>query len=156
MYSFMFYVVAISLQVSGALQLLLSFVSTNRDDIIRNFIGKGIVSRDNNTKTIGYDKNAYKQEFKTAYLNKFSFAYIFLGYLLGVWGTVEKESKLMATLFIVLITFLILAVSNILIALFVKKSKKVNKEITNEDLERLHIEPDMENISNEEIENMFK
>lgn len=55
-----------------------------------------------------------------------------------------------------MITFLILAVSNILIALFVKKSKKVNKEITNEDLERLHIEPDMENTSNEEIENMFK
>lgn len=155
MYSFMFYVVAISLQVSGALQLLLSFASTKRDNVIRNFIGKGIISRDSNTKIIDYDKKAYKQVFKSAYLNKFSFIYIFWGYLLGVWGTIEKESKSKATIFIILTTILILTISNLLITLYVKKSKKVNREITNEDLERLQIQPDIENISNEEIEKLF-
>lgn len=155
MYSFIFYVVAISLQVSGALQLLLSFVSTKRDNVIRNFIGKGIISRDNNTKIIDYDKKAYKQVFKSAYLNKFSFIYIFLGYLLGIWGTIEKESKSKATIFIILTTIVILTISNLLITLYVKKSKKVNREITNEDLERLQIQPDIENISNEEIEKLF-
>ena len=155
MYSFMFYVVAISLQVSGALQLLLSFVSTKRDNVIRNFIGKGIISRDSNTKIIDYDKKAYKQVFKSAYLNKFSFIYIFWGYLLGIWGTIEKESKSKATIFIILTTILILTISNLLITLYVKKSKKVNREITNEDLERLQIQPDIENISNEEIEKLF-
>ena len=101
MYSFIIYIIAISLQISGAVQLSLSFVSTKRDNVIRNFIGKGIISRDNNTKTVYYDKKAYKQVFKSAYLNKFSFIYIFLGYLLGIWGTIEKNqnTKLLSLLF---------------------------------------------------------
>ncbi len=155
MYSFIIYIIAISLQISGAVQLSLSFVSTKRDNVIRNFIGKSIISRDNNTKTVYYDKKAYKQVFKSAYLNKFSFIYIFLGYLLGIWGTIEKESKHKAAIFIILTTILILTITNLLISLYVKNSKEVNREITNEDLERLHIRPDIENISNEEINKLF-
>ena len=79
---FIIYIFAISFQVSGTLQLLISFVSTKRDDIIRRFIGKGLLFRDNNTKKIEYDKSAYKYEYKTAYLNKCSFIYIFIGYLI--------------------------------------------------------------------------
>lgn len=155
MLAFILYIIAISLQVSGALQLLLSFVSTKRDNVIRHFAGKGLISRDNNTKKIEYDKTAFREEYKTAYLNKFSFFYIAAGYLLGVYGNLEKNSKTLAFVLIILVTTLILLISNTLISLYVKTSKKTNTEITNEDLERLHINPDAENISDDEIDRMI-
>lgn len=152
---FIIYIFAISFQVSGALQLLISFVSTKRDDIIRRFIGKGLLFRDNNTKKIEYDKSAYKYEYKTAYLNKCSFIYIFIGYLIGVWGIVDNTQRLWAFIFIIILTTLILFITNFVISLYLNKSKNINREITNNDLERLHLEPDIENISNKEILNML-
>lgn len=70
-------------------------------------------------------------------------------------GNNWKESKHKAAIFIILTTILILTITNLLISLYVKNSKEVNREITNEDLERLHIRPDIENISNEEINKLF-
>lgn len=153
---FICYVIAISLQVSGALQLLISSLSTKRDRVIQRFAGKGFITRDNNTKEIFYDGDAYRDVYKTAYLTKFSFGFIFVGYLIGIWGEVEPCARIIASVAIALVTVLILIVLNKMINIYVKKSKKTNAKITNVDLERLHIEPDFGNISNEEIDSLFE
>lgn len=154
MLAFILYIIAISLQVSGALQLILSFVSTKRDNVIRHFAGKGLISRDNNTKKIEYDKTAFQEEYKAAYLNQFSFFCIAAGYLLGVYGNLGNNSKTLAFVLIILVTAFFLLISRKSVSLYVRISKKVNTEITNEDLERLHIEPDAEPISVVEIDGM--
>lgn len=54
---FVIYVISISFQLAGALQLIF-IISTKRDKVIESFAGKGIISKDNNTKEITYNKKA--------------------------------------------------------------------------------------------------
>ena len=80
------YIGAISLQVTGALLLLLFSVSTKRVDVIRKFGDGGIITYDEETKELNYKEEAFKEAYRTSYLNKISFFYIGVGYLLGVFG----------------------------------------------------------------------
>lgn len=146
------YIFAISFQVAGALQLLVFFVSTNRDDVIKRFAGKGFISRDGNTKKVSYDKASFLAEFKTAWLSKIAFGLIAIGYLLGIWGSVEDDKKFLAFFLIVAITAIVLFLSHFLVHIYITKSKKINAEITNDELERLKIEPAIESISDSEIQ----
>lgn len=150
---FIIYVFAISFQVSGALLLLFYGISTKRDSIIRRFAGKGIITQEN--EKIDYNNEAYKQEFKNAYMNKLSFFYIATGYLLGVWGKVDEKCRLYAFLAIILLIIIIISLSNIIISKIIKRSKKVNKQIEIEDLKRLGIDPDIGVTTSEEIGKLF-
>ena len=76
------YIFSISLQIAGALLLLIYSISTKRESVIRRFVGKGLLARQG--ERLDYDEKAYKEEFCRAYLNKFSFGFIAFGYLLGV------------------------------------------------------------------------
>ncbi len=155
MFSFWCYVIAISFQVAGAVQLLVSFVSTKRDNIIKHFAGKGFISRDGNTKKVLYDKASFLAEFKTAWLSKIAFVLIVIGYLIGIWGSVEDDKKLFAFILIMLITALLLFISHSAIDFYVRKSKQINAEITSDELDRLKIEPSIETISDTEIDDLI-
>ena len=145
------YILSVSLQVAGALLLMLNVLSTKREKVIRRFVGKGLLCRDNNTNAISYDQNALKAVFQEAYLSKFAFAYIIMGYLFGVFGTIASEYRNIIATAIVAATALLILLSYLVVYLILKFSKKVNREISNEELISLGIEPDIENISNEEI-----
>ena len=67
------YIGAISLQVTGALLLLLFSVSTKRVDVIRKFGDGGIITYDEETKELNYKEEAFKEAYRTSYLNKISF-----------------------------------------------------------------------------------
>lgn len=151
---FFIYSFAISFQISGALLLLFYVISTKRDNIIRRFSGKGIITQENE-KIINYNSEAYKQEFRNAYLSKLSFFYIATGYLLGVWGKVEDECRIHVFFCIIFLTITIILLSYFVISLITKKSKKVNKPIELEDLKRLGIESDIGAITSDAIDNLF-
>lgn len=151
MIRFYCYIFAISFQVAGALQLLVFFVSTKRDNVIKRFAGKTFISRDGNIKKISYDKASFLAEFKTAWLSKIAFGLIAIGYLIGIWGVIEDDKKISAFFLIIAITVIVLFLSHFIVHIYITKSKKINAEITNDELERLHIEPNIENISIEEI-----
>ena len=151
----MIYVISISLQVAGALLLMINALSTRRDKVIRRFLGKGLVSRDNNTNTIVYDKERLKETYKEAYLSKFAFMFIALGYFFGIFSNIEDDLKLILALIIIAMTVVIMILSYVTVNLVVKYKKSVNCEITNEELNELGIEPDIENTSNEEIAKWF-
>lgn len=87
------YIGAISLQVTGALLLLLFSVSTKRVDVIRKFGDGGIITYDEETKELNYKEEAFKEAYRTSYLNKISFFYIGVGYLLGVFGEIGNSNK---------------------------------------------------------------
>lgn len=151
---FVIYILAISLQVSGALLLVIFSASTKRDEIIKRFVGKKLMYREGDDGKLNYDEQAYKEEFKVALLNKLSFVYIALGYLLGVWGENGKTSKVLTTILVILSTIIIMFLSIIFIDLHLIKSKNIAREITNEDLKRLNIEPTVQFASENEIDDL--
>ncbi len=156
MLGYIVYIISISLQVAGALLLVAYGISTKRDDVIKKFSGNGIILRDNDTNEIFYNEKAFFQEYKMAYIGKLSFIYILSGYLLGVLGELKDTeiAKDIALIIIAVVSLLIMFASNKMVEILLSKSNKASK-ITNEDLERIGIEPDMQNIPSSEIEKMF-
>lgn len=151
----MVYILSISFQLAGALLLMVNVLSTKRDKVIRRFVGRGTLYRDNNTNEISYDKNALKDTFKDAYLSKLAFLYIAVGYFMGVFGSVNGYCKMITAITIIIATALLILLSHLAVYFILKFSKKVNRELSNEELTALGIEPDIENISNEEIGRFF-
>ena len=156
MLSYIIYIISISLQVAGALLLVAYAISTKREDVIRRFAGKGILYRDNETNKITYNEEAFFQEYKMAYIGKLSFIYILSGYLLGVWGELNKSDsfKDLALIFIAILSLIIMLISNECVEFYITKTNKAS-EITNNELQEIGIEPDIQNITSEEIEEMF-
>ena len=156
MLGYIVYIISISLQVAGALLLIAYSISTKRDDVIKKFSGKGFIHRDNNTNEISYNEKAFFQEYKMAYIGKLSFIYILSGYLLGVLGELKdtKASRDIALIIIAILSLVIMIISNKLVEVILSKSNKVSK-ITNEDLVRIGIEPDIQSASTSEVEKML-
>lgn len=152
-WSVFFYVFAISLQISGAVMLLWYSASTKRDDVIKRFMKRRFVSENKNTNSIEYDEKTYKEEFKVAYLNKISFGYIAVGYIINVWGDCSSFCKIFIVMVIVICSVLVMFLTYKGVLLWTHFSKKVNMKISNEDLERLGICPDFTTVSFDEIEN---
>ena len=150
-----FYIISISLQLAGALLLMIFVLSTKREKVIQRFAGNGIIARDNNTNEILYNEKAFKDSFKNAYLNKCSFAFIALGYFMGVFGAINYNKALVGIL-IVLCTGLIMGATYLIVNQIVSHSKVINKKITNEELSLAGVEPDIEDIPNDEIAKLFE
>ena len=83
------YIGAIALQVAGALLLLVFAVSTKRETIVRGFASNKLVLENGNTEEISYNKEAFKQYYRNAYLSKCAFFYIVAGYFFGVFANIE-------------------------------------------------------------------
>ena len=126
-------------------------LSTKRKKVIQRFAGNGIIARDNDTNEILYNEKAFKDSFKDAYLNKCSFAFIALGYFTGVFGAINYNKALVGVL-IVLVTALIMGATYLIVNQIISHSKVINKRITNEELELAGVEPDIEDISSDEID----
>lgn len=148
-----FYIISISLQIAGALLLLVYSTSAKRESIIRRFVGKGLLTRQGDK--VEYNQEAYKNEYVRAYLNKFSFGYIAGGYLLNVFGDTENACKWLVVICILLLTPLIMFFSLKGISFLVSYLKR-NDKITNEDLKAFDIKPDMEYMTSEESSQLWK
>ena len=61
---YVIYVISISLQVAGVLLLVCYATSAKRENVIRRFFGKGIITNDSKTNEIVYDEEAFFQEYK--------------------------------------------------------------------------------------------
>lgn len=156
MLSYISYIAAITLQLSGALLLILNAFSTKRSNLVKSFAKSKILHRDNNTNKILYNKSAFCEMCKNIYLNKCAFVYIFVGYVVGIFGEIGDRKKITALVCIVITSIIILVLSHFAVNVICKYSKKVNEEITNDELLDLGIEPDSENISIKEIEDGWK
>lgn len=148
-----FYIISVSLQISGALLLMLFSLSTNRKKVIDRFINKNIVSR--HGEKINYNKGELKSAFKNAYLSKFSFGFIALGYLVGVFGNIDNCSYLTVIIGIVALTLIFMGLAYLMTFLIVKYSHEVNKKMTNDELKKYNIEPTQEFATNEDIDKLF-
>ena len=149
------YVLSIAFQLSGALLLLLFSISVNRKNVIKRFYGNGIIKKDNNSNTLIYSKDAFKETFKITYISKISFGCIALGYILGVFAENNNQNKLEILLWIIICTISIMLISYYAAKFMVFYNKSATTSITSEELEECGISPDVESIPDDKIENLF-
>ena len=148
------YCISVALQLAGAL-ILLSSTSTKRDVIIASFANKSFISRNGDTKEISDISKEYKERFRQAYINRAAFLYLTLGYLSGIFAEKGTDDAKITLGIVIVVAATLMLLVKIMVEKVLLKQKKVVMAITNEDLERLGIEPDMESISKEDIENIF-
>ena len=117
------YIISISFQLSGAVLLLIKYSFVN--------IEKGIIEKEkkeNHTKEttllLGSTQPTDSEYTENVWLNRIAFALIAAGYLLGVWGEIRGEKR-------IVVFFLVIAVSTILTALSVFISKRLSATRTN-------------------------
>ena len=146
------YIFSISFQIAGAVLLIISALSIKREDVIKKFINKTIISLESNTGEVIYDKTEFKNTFKQAYLTGFSFSYICLGYLLGIFANIKDFNKWIILFLIIIITTILVIIAYYSTNSIIKKSSNINKEITIDELKELGLEVNIENISNDEID----
>lgn len=146
------YIISIALQVSGALLLMIFSISTKREKIIKKFINKDIVTEEGNS--ISYNKEELKETFRVAYLNRFSFGYIAFGYLISVFGE-TNNNKWLLILYITLSTIIFMSLAYLIVFLIMKKSSKVNKELTLVEMQKINVPSTMNFITNEDIDKLF-
>lgn len=151
--SIFLYVISIALQVSGALLLMIFSISTKREKIIKRFINKDIVTEQGSS--ISYNKEEFKETFRNAYLNIFSFGYIALGYLISVFGETNND-KWLLILYITLFAIFFMSLAYFIIFLIMKKSSKVNKELTLAELEKINVPSTINFMTNEDIDKLFE
>ncbi len=147
------YIISISLQVSGALLLMLSSLSTKRVNVIKKFISKNTITKEG--PKIFYDEDEFKETFRTSYLNIFSFGFIAFGYLIGVFGEIDCCNRWGIILGIILFTAIFMSLSYLIVNAIIKRSKKVNTELSVEELEKNNIEPNDDFATNEDIDKIF-
>lgn len=144
------YIISVSLQLSGAVLLMVFSLSTRRNQTLKRFASNSLIVR-NSKMEIEYSKEDFRKEFKTAYLSKFSFAYIALGYLLGIYGEPSCDDRLVITIAVIAITLVLMAITLLVTHILLNTLKKVSREITSDELEKSGIEPDLVYMSAEEF-----
>lgn len=148
------YILSISLQVSGALLLMKYSLSTHRKQVIKRFINKNIIIKDFDGK-INYDKDELKETFKISYLNKFSFAFIALGYLINIFGDIDNSYLPAIFIGIIIFTMLFMLLAYFIVFIIIKYSKKVNRNLTEEEMLEYKIYPNLSSTSKNDIDEMF-
>jgi hypothetical protein len=154
-YTTIVYILAISLQVAGALLLMVHAVSAKRSKVIRRFSGRGLIYKDGNTGELSYDKEAFKDSFKDVYLNKSAFAFIALGYALGVFGENKSDNRLIVLLCIIASTGILIIAAQLIVSLVVKNKKNAKFELTDEELVKAGKSADIGSISNEGLQEIL-
>ena len=144
------YAVAISFQISGALLLLFYNISTSRKHIVKGFAQKSIIIREENE--ISYNKEALKKCFKNAWINKIAFILIVLGYILGVFGEIGKVNKILVVVLILKITSIVIFISHLIVSFLIKILPSVNKELTDDEINEIGGEVDIETMSSKDVE----
>ena len=153
MISNVLYVFSISLQVAGALLLVLFSISTNRKDVIKRFIGKRFVVQSG--KEIDYNHEEFINEYRNSYLNKLAFIYISIGYLIGIFADTNEQYLYLIFIFIILLTGFIMLLSVGVITKYVKCKKTINSKITSEELLKYNLEPNLQTITKEDIDSYW-
>lgn len=148
------YILSISLQVAGALLLLIHSLSTKKEAVLKRFTTSKLITHNSTTNELSFDKEAYKNEYKVAYFSKCAFLFIALGYFGSVFGTNDKMCKCTIAIITLGLTILIMLATTLIVSLILKYSKKCNEEIKIDDLNKIDKVPDIGTISIDNIKSL--
>ncbi|MBD5151789.1 MAG: hypothetical protein HDT16_04665 [Oscillibacter sp.] len=157
MNSYSIYIIAISLQLSGALLLLWKAVSTKRNNLIKSFAKSKVITYDSNTGEIIYNKDAFIETCENAFLNKAAFLYISIGYFLGIWGEIGPDNnKIITAVIIFSISALEIVLTCLVVSIICEHCTKITTPITYDELITLNLDVNQSTISFDEIDELTK
>lgn len=148
-----FYILSISLQLAGAIILLVFPNSVSRANLIRSFSHNSFTSAKGNS--VKYNHEAYVESCKIIYFNRIAFVYLTAGYLGSIFSTSPSEKRYQVFIAVAVILIVLIIIARLVVRLIVTHSKKVTKRITRDELKKLNIEPNIEIATNEDIEKMI-
>lgn len=104
------YIISLSLQISGALILLLEWCK-NKDDVLaeeyyKEKLHMGKHTKDDNVE-MEIDPKSIEKIMKNVYANRVAFLLIFAGYILNIFGD-AVEDKWVAAFFVFLLTLILI------------------------------------------------
>ncbi len=106
----LFYVIAVSLQVSGAVILLVKYCfKAEKSQLEENQMKKTRVEGD--TLYLGENVLSDKELLKEVWLSRFAFLFISVGYIVGIFGDVSCQNKFITMCEIVLVTIIIVVIT---------------------------------------------
>ena len=147
------YVFSRAFQISGAVIVLFYGLSSKRKSILQSFFTNSFSIKSSDTNEIEYDHNALVETYRTTYLNKFAFTYIIIGYSLDIFGKLNSTDNLLTFLIIILVTSIFIFITVKIVNIIIIKSNEINKVVNYEELIENHLNVNLEEISDEEIEN---
>lgn len=150
------YVFSRAFQISGAVIVLFYGLSSKRKSILQSFFANSFSIKSSDTNEIEYDHNALVETYRTTYLNKFAFTYIIIGYSLDIFGKSNSTDNLLTFLIIILVTSIFIFITVKIVNIIIIKSNEINKVVNYEELIENHLNVNLEEISDEEIENTVK
>lgn len=144
------YIAAISLQVSGAICLIMNYWGNVTEKVILTYYTGGGLPKSQDDNTVKLKKERLQSCAQAIYMNRFAFICIIFGYGLGVFGEItEKSSKLYVLFAIILMCAILTSLGYIMSIL---KSKKAYKEDMDVDREIVKKYTDVQWSDKEEIE----
>lgn len=146
------YSIALSFQITSSILFIAYSSSLCRISIIRSFAANSFITKDGNTKKIDYNHDAFVSEYRKAYFSKITFIYLLAGYILSIFCSLKEYDKCYVATLVVLFTGILYFFTKFIIEKYFLIQADVVNPITSEELTNLGISPNLEGISNDELE----
>ena len=144
------YGVSLSLELAGAIILLINFLgNTKKIVILTYFPGSNVAERKNDE--IILKKNKLQERARNVYMNRTAFIYIIIGYISGIWSNMGKTNKFAIALMIGIVCFVLTMAGNAISKKIAEKKFEKDIAISFDSVKEIVDIP----ISKEEIDGLF-
>lgn len=124
------YILSISLQVAGAICLIINYWGNVKEKVILTYYVGGEIPKAQDNDMVLLKKEKLQSCAKDIYMNRFSFIYIIIGYGIGLFGNItDNSNRLYVLLIIGLFCTILTCICRTLSSLISKKTYKDDMEI---------------------------
>lgn len=103
------YILAISLQLAGALILICHYMRNTEKQIKDSYFCQDAIVETENGK-VKLRKEKVRIKAAEIYINRFAFGYIAIGYFFGIFGDIEDRNRGLIVFLIAIMTILLMAI----------------------------------------------
>lgn len=132
------YILSISLQVAGAICLIMNYWGNVKEKVILSYYVGGEIPKAQDNNMVLLKKEKLQSCAKDIYMNRFSFMCIIIGYGIGLFGNItDSSNKLHVLLAICLFCIILTCLGRSSSSLISKRAYKDDMEVDREIVEKL-------------------
>lgn len=131
------YIIAISLQVSGAICLIINYWGNVKQKVILTYYGGGEMAKAQDNGMVKLKKERLQSCAENIYMNRFSFICIAFGYDFGIFGEISNNNDKLNVLIAIILLCIVLVfigfgISNWISKIAYKEDIEVSRKIIEE------------------------
>lgn len=132
------YILSISLQVTGAICLIMNYWGNVEDKVTLSYYAGGEIPKAQDNNKVRLKKDKLQSCVKDIYMNRFSFICIIIGYGVGIFGNItDGSNKLYVLSAICLFCVVLTCTGRWVSSLVSKKVYKDDREVDREKIEKV-------------------